>query len=531
MGQLSERLENQVVRPGEWSPELLRAFNLSAPPLVDSWLSDRNREDEAVACRGSIAMAVATLHPSHDGSRFEVHSKVSSSVPKFIVKSAHRAEVTRWIQTVKLNIDFYSQGGKPAPPPAEKAALSRRPTSMNISSMPEKSLSSSIASLPPADTFLSPKLARTATGLSGISLSSPVDGSGRRLPLPSGDPGTDGLTDGGDTISLFDAADKDSLVGSGEQQTGSYGIPHDQSFDLGVLNIKAQIDLTQQLIDSTLTPPTSTNASPDRSAPRLARTSSWQQAVKDALRSSLTTLGTLVSQQNIMSQDRERYLLGRIHREVEARKLWEENLMTVAQQQADMDRQLNAAARDNEKKRKALRQAKGVLAGLSSGGSLPLSPAGGEMSPPAAPPSSIGPGILDVALGSATTGTMSPGMTSAMSPGGFHRGSISNIQEAHDAVVAAGAGSDSEDGDDDEFFDAIEQNTIPNLKLYDSIAYPAKERPGTPVGEKQTPVLDAKQPPRGTIQDLLARKSLEPYMHVREKLPIDDDKRPAVSCE
>ena len=462
-------------------------------------------------------MAVATLHPSHDGSRFEVHSKVSSSVPKFIVKSAHRAEIARWIQMLKLNIEFYSQGGKPAPPVEPKAALSRRPISRNIQA--EKPLTSSIASLPPTDTFLSAKLAGTATGLSL-----------RRHPSAE----TDGMTDGGDTISLIDEADKDSLIGGREQQVGSHGIPHESAFALGVLSIKEQIEATQQLFESIVSPLSSSSATPERGGPRLDRTNSRQQA-KDSLRSSLSTLGSLVSQQTIMSKDRERYLLGRINREVEARKLWEENMMAIAQQQQDMDKQLSDAARDNEKKRKALRQARGVLAGLGGSNlpSLPTSPVGGgNASTSAGPPSSVGPGILDVALGSATTRTASAGMPTAMSPGGFPHGSISNIQEVHDAVVAAGAGSDSEDGDDDEFFDAIEQNTIPNLRLYDSIAYPReKERSGTPVIDKETSVSDVKQPDRGTIKDLLARKSLEPYHHVRERLPIDDDKRPAVSCE
>ena len=109
--------------------------------------------------------------------------------------------------------------------------------------------------------------------------------------------------------------------------------------------------------------------------------------------------------------------------------------------------------------------------------------------------------------------------------------SASNIQEIHDAVVAAGAGSDSEDGDDDEFFDAIEQNAFPNLKLYDSIAHPEKERPGTPLNTRKPSHTEVEKSHKGTIKELLARQSLQPYLQVRAKLPIDDDKRPSVSRE
>jgi hypothetical protein len=257
----------------------------------------------------------------------------------------------------------------------------------------------------------------------------------------------------------------------------------------------------------------------------MVRTPSRQQAVKDALKQSLSTLSTMTSQQHVMTQDRERYFTNRIAREVDARRLWEENMLTVAKQQADMDRQLTEAAQHNDKKRRALRQAKEVLAGISAAGSLPVSPAA-EESPAGTPGAS---GILDV---------VSPPPASALSAISFrtaatHRQSISisNVQEVHAALQEA----ESEDEeDDDEFFDAIEQGTIPGLKLHDSIAHPETVRPGTPtaLNENKAIVLEVKEEPeKGTIKAFLSRKSLEPYLHVRNRLPIDDDKRPSVSCK
>lgn len=502
-----------------------------------SWLHieltgpDRNREDEDVACRGSIAMAVATLHPSNDSSRFEVHSKASSSVPKFIVKSAHREEIARWIQTLKLNIEYYSEGGNPAPPAMDtEAARSRRPASLKLSPLTDKPPPSSATTLSFTENFLSPKLARS---LSGISLPSRLSGNKRRDPSPTGT--ADGMTDGGDTISLFEATEKDSIIGNGGPRVGTHGIPHDPAYDLGVLNMKAQVELTQQLIDSISSSPSSRSA--NRGGQQLEDMVPRQQAVTDALHSSLATLATLISQQHIMSQDRERYLMGRIHREVEARKLWEENMMAIAQQQADMDRQLSEAARDNEKKRRALRQARGYIAGLGEG-SVPLSPMSPARAEVGSSPTSTGPGILDVTLG-ANGPKMSTPLPASRSAD-FRRGSVSNAQEVRAAIAAAGGGSDSENEDDDEFFDAIEQNTLPNLKQHQSIAQPERSRPVIPIQEAKVdeqvivePVtrVGVKQPERGTIKDLLARNSLEPYSHVRSKLPIDDDKRPSVSRE
>ena len=474
----------------------------------------RNQEDEKVACRGSIALANASIHPSHEGARFEVASKTSASVPKIIVKSSHRADVAGWIHAIRMNIEYYSKHGEDSAKPAEAierelpGTLSKRTTSFN-SSLGERPASSPVAALPPTNTFLSPELQKSARTLSSLSARpSQIGDAGK-----AGGPDADHLVDdGAETLSVFEAAEKESLA-EGEDQE-SFGIPHEGAFGLGLLNIKAQLELAAQLVEAIDTTSTA------ESATTAQQTSSRQADVKDALRSALSTLSAQISRQKIMSEDRERYLFGRIQREIEARKLWEENMLTIAEQQAEMDRQLTEAAKDNEKKRKALRQARGVLAELS-GASLPTSPA--------LEPSTAGsgpPGISEI-IGTASApvagAPLSP--VTSMAP----RGSVANIQEVHDAVIAAGAESDSENEDDDEFFDAIEQNAIPNLRLYDSIAHPEDNRPGTPTQPLEHTGQAKEGASTGTIKDLLARKSLEPYLHVRHKLPIDDDQRPSVS--
>jgi hypothetical protein len=106
---------------------------------------------------------------------------------------------------------------------------------------------------------------------------------------------------------------------------------------------------------------------------------------------------------------------------------------------------------------------------------------------------------------------------------------LQEIQQAHEAVAAADSDSEEED---DEFFDAIESNNIVNLSMHESIANPDKERAGTPrTGNLIEKQLTAPRPGSMKISDLLSRESLQPYLHVRSKLPIDDDKRPSVSCE
>ncbi|WVO21082.1 uncharacterized protein IAS62_002386 [Cryptococcus decagattii] len=459
----------------------------------------RDREDEAVACRGSIAMAVATLHPSSDGTRFEISSKVSSAVPKFIVKSAHRAEIARWVQTIKLNLEYYQNGsavegqGGGRPLPRSSASLKvhdRAATAVN--------------SLPPSDQFLSPTLQRTATSLSGT-VKPPSESINSRIT-------------GTHPESL--AYDKDdSDQSEDEDQPSAEVIPYEDTYELGVLNIQEQIDLTLQLVDSIVVPSSVSSPSSDRGTSTFAR----QAAVKDALRQSISTMSDLVLKQSTMSHDRERYFTSRIQREIQARQLWEENMLTIAKQQAEFEQQLNDAAKVNEKKKKALKQAKGVLAGLS-GVSVPGSPATFRE-----PRASIDQGILQPAPITGTSQTFPTFPKTAFTSAGppvssttptapselLSPPSIPNIKEAHDAIVAAESGD--EDDDTDEFFDAIEQNQLPNLKLYESIAHPERELPGTPV-TPGTPGIGRR-----------ARSWSRRNLFLERKLPIDDDKRPSVS--
>lgn len=502
----------------------------------------RNREDEQIACRGSIALATAYITASPDGTRFEVCSAVTTSVPKIIVRSNLRGEIARWIQAIRLNIGFYQKGRKQLKPAAGGAGAApidrtdaRSVTSTAPSAAPttnDRALGSTLSDLPPTDQFLHPSLNRSTTVMSRLSGKSEkgnrrsrIKSKFRRSKHPRD--GTDGNTTGSDEV-----LDANSSNGGDDEEAQDDGtLPHESEFELSMLNLKAQFELTGQLVDSIVTPP----STPDLSTGAAA--ASRQSQVKQALRESLNVVNQLVSNRHTMTLNRERYLIKRIEREVQARKLWEENLLAVAQQQAETERQLQEAAEDNEKKRRALKQARTALADLTSQPTSPL----------------VEPGVLDPpvihtepATGAAhhPDGTKSPGTVEfgALPAGHGHRASsISmrnsmsrqsrrslSIQELHDAVASV---ADSDSDDDDEFFDAIESGTIPNLRAYDSIVDPAAREVSTP---ELTPANSALVPTKSRetenkIADYLARPSLEPYYHVRSKLPIDDDKRPSVS--
>ncbi|BEI80271.1 hypothetical protein CcaverHIS002_0108000 [Cutaneotrichosporon cavernicola] len=550
----------------------------------------RNREDEEVACRGSIALATARISPSPDGTRFEISSKMTTSVPKIIVKSNLRGEIARWAQAIRLNMEFYSKdrqlqrsgsnaGVDHSDARSTKSSIGPLASLGGPSASGSRGISATLNELPASDQFLHPSLKRTPTSLSGISSKSksgtrtqntevpPVpllpDRSRRHAPSSRK---RDNSPGGNTTASELDKSDSDKDTDDG--MSGPETVPHESEFELSMLNLTAQLELTQQLVDSMVVSPDI----PDRSSVHGSSSPSRQRQVKEALRQSIATLNGLVQRQHGMTQDRERYYQNRIKRELQTRKLWEENLLAVAEQQAETETQLNEAAKDNEKKRRALRQARSVLAELSL--SQPASPGmegrdpelsilGGAFT---APPATHHPAIGDFAPSFAlppaeeaapATGA-SPNLRRSISRrsisnrasvslgrrasiGQYNRGSIGRRQSISfqdiDHVVAAI--DDSED-DDDEFFDAIETGTIPNLKTFDTISNPQGpgSRPATPVHilpakeAKESPlgqVVAVRQAKKGTVESYLARKSLEPYNHVRHRLPIDDDKRPSVS--
>ncbi|KAL1409960.1 hypothetical protein Q8F55_003959 [Vanrija albida] len=510
----------------------------------------RTREDEQVACRGSIALANAQVVPNVDGTRFEVSSSTHThSGQKFIMKSNLRGEIARWIQALRLNIEYYQKGGKGSQGPAvqvdrsDSRSVRTYAPSIAATTGTERALGSSLNELPPSDGFLHPGLQRSNTNLSGRSGRSGVSVNTPALTpgLSINSPGTPQPSRSGRTMSkgsqrrnlspaskagtlsedALDNSDQDSI-----ETTLGDQIPHEEQYELGIHNLKAQLELTEQLVGSIVTPPSTPD--PNRLNPAYTR----QHQVKEALRESLATLSQLFSKQSVMAQEREKFYLQRIKREVEARKLWEENLMAVAQQQAETDRLLNEAAQDNAKKRQALRQARGVLAELSTAASVETSPIN-PTQPLVAEPASMGSDFSPATPASPPRNRRRSSFVASESlrrsinglPSSSLRDSVANIHEAASLMAAV---DDSDQEDDDEFFDAIETGTIPNLRVYDSIDN--AERPATPSRPADEKVNEhAAHHDDGTVVSYLARSSLEPYNHVRHRLPIDDDKRPSVS--
>ncbi|KAM0748994.1 hypothetical protein T439DRAFT_316102 [Meredithblackwellia eburnea MCA 4105] len=482
----------------------------------------RSQEDEGKASRGSINMSVArVLPPGADKLKFEVTNKLGKSFPSFYLKGNHPVEVMRWVDVLRQNIDFAKENGNSV----------TRTTSGNSTYAP--SIIEEKASSGP-----------------------PSGGNGKR---PSA-----GALNASHNPSLqsspahsFD--DRDSIIGDDETFAGEDDLPpHAEDFDLLANGTKTQLELTQQLLDSLIVPSREGSVNLDRSMssssrPASIHSSTGRQAdVKDALRGSLASLGGLLDEYIDVVGQRERFFVRKYEREIEAKRLWEDNLREVVASHAEMEVELQKASRDNTRRKKALQE---VRANLATAASPALSPtslaqatesaaAGADLaqlpedgvtalppplsssvsqtsvgvpaapiSPPlvSPPPSATVSGAGMIA--SPSTGSLSPGFRA--SGGRLRSATMRTLNPVElEQLVDSALGGESEDEseeEDDEFFEAIEQGTIPI----------AQDVSASGVVEHVEPA-----------KDYLTNMDLEPYKgyeHLRDRLPITNDNRPPVS--
>lgn len=158
----------------------------------------RNQDEEGKAVRGAINMSVAILHASTAESlKFEISSKLGKSYPSFFLKATHHSEASRWIEALRLNIEY-----------------AKEPLS----------------------------LTRTGSGASNYIASLNGEGLGRRSSAirRTGERAPDGDRDG-------------SVLGDDETyygETDGASVPRAEDFELLASTWKSQLETTQQLVRS-----------------------------------------------------------------------------------------------------------------------------------------------------------------------------------------------------------------------------------------------------------------------------------------
>lgn len=446
-----------MVRAKEWNPFMLVHSLLVYGLLVNNFHIDyRHQDDEQVASRGSISMKSAVLKYSAptDKLRFEIDSSPGRGQQKWYIKGSHAVEVGRWTQAIARSIELARRDGNgQTQSGSESESLSLR----NFGS----SLRSSISS-------------RRPTKNSAPSIHDSIDDSGIG---PSED---EGREVGG---AYIDEGDDDQEDDDSSDALSQRAPPHESEYTLHGNSTAAQVEMTAQLLVSFVLPP---------NAPRDLHD------LRAALEESAQTASRMVGDLVRMSAEREEWWREQVNRERARGALWEESLQVVVQEGAVLEEELKNRARGSNRRSSRVTEDISRRASTDLGRStirMRGSMQSGILSPPPfqleQPPASV-------------SGLPIP------SPAELPGGDINPLSVSSTSLPAP-VMEDSEEmvdtDEEDEFFDAIDANNLPNVVIPDALV--------------KSPPLDA-----GSLVEL---DQYEGYKHLREKLPMEKDTRPPTS--
>ncbi|CAE6526774.1 unnamed protein product, partial [Rhizoctonia solani] len=448
-----------------------KGYNTRWFVLKDDMLSYyRSREDEGLAVRGAVSVRTARLKTTPgDKLRFEIHAHAPSSQSghvtptagqKWYMKANHPGEVARWVQMINRSIEFYQQKERgPLPVPGSDADSIK---SANDGSKRTKSLRSSVD-------ILRGWSGRSNHGASRSRVSI-------NQPAPPADSSASQLSrDAPDTLGN---PDDDSRSRSSDE-SGSSTVPHEERFHLQSRSLQMDIDLARQLLDQL--------DLASGSSPRLLE-------VKSALERSLLTVKDGIDQYITMSGERETWYAGRVELEADARRMWEENVVTLANQSERVERELVRSVQINKGQRRVLRTLLNA-----SGHDDPSTPRAtiDVVSPIDEDPA---PHVVSTEVPSSIGRPTAP--SQIVIPDLVHP-AIRTPLVAHPVHPDAEDILGGEDSDADEFFDAIESGAISNLP---------------------SAIL-----PRPSLPPSLDTELYQGYKNLRDRLPISNDNRPPVS--
>ena len=432
----------------------------------------RHQDDENLACRGSIALrhAVLTVPTGTSGLRFEVHSTPSrghSSIQKWYLKANHPVEASRWITALQKSMEIAKR---------ENDAQSRKSGESEAPSL--------VPSLSVSGTSRSRKIRSTSGVVSTLSTtSSQVDGD-------SGGEASD-RKDGGNAFEDLEHDEHENGDSSDTDSTRQVP-PHAHAFELQGNSVVAQVELAAQLFSSM---PQSSNSL------RAAE-------VSNALKDTLGSVSAMLSEYVQMVKEREEWYRHGLERERQRQNIWEESLQAVVREGDMLERELRSRFRRRSRAPSVAQEGAGTVKRRTS---LLASPPPELVTTPTVtshpPPLSLSPTAEDLPSPAATISGRS-GSTRPSVPIGPAGRPFSLIMGPGTAP-AEGSALDDEAGDtdeEDEFFDAIESNTLPNLVITRSLLSPG-----------------------GVEGVFLSREVYAGYLKLRDRLSISSDDRPPMS--
>ena len=446
-------------------------------------LDYQHQEDENIASRGAISLknAVLKVGTGGDKTRFEVHSTASrghtSGVQKWYMRASHPVEAARWTQAINKSMEWCKRSE------VEQLSLPRRSDESDRSASRQGKLSfQSRFSLSPRRTMV--------VGTHSIrgSQGSFVD-AGEEAGMPSmGDAGRNGTIDRYDFEKEVTQNDGSSSSHSTHQSL-LHRPPHESTFDLQGNSVTAQLELTAQLFSSLPFPPDA----PSRS-----------KELRTALKESFSAVQTMMNEYVQMSKEREEWWKSQLQRERERQSVWEESLQTVVREGEALERELRLRSRKRGSRFFDMNspEVRGTSNSLLK-------------SPPLRPPVVYEVEVPECSVEPLDDTVTNPVVQARRLPPLLAPQPIIVAPTTPQATPRFKSPISDEDEDamdtdeEDEFFDAIESNNLPNLVVSQLLTSPTH----------------SELPPPSVV-------NLEPftgYKVLRTQLPIDSDNRPSTS--
>ncbi|KAF8519178.1 Oxysterol-binding protein-domain-containing protein [Gautieria morchelliformis] len=446
---------------------LARGFNTRWFVLKDGVLSYyRHQDDENLACRGSISMKSVVLKTSSAGEklRFEVQSTPhhrpgahhhlgpqppsNSGIQKWYMKANHPAEAARWTHAIKKSIEWYRTraGGELD---VYQDHVNSGGSVSDVSSFRTRSKS----------THRARRGSMASSGENDTSDPAETGVSSRER------------TDPEDTRSLAPS----STSGSARSP------PHTDTIDLQGNTAMAQLELTSRLLTAVTSPTSDSQRSND---------------VEKALNESLPQLQELVSEYIRMAKEREEWYKEKLEKERDRTSIWEESLSVVVREGEALERELRKRGRAKPKRRSMLNISDSGTQTIRQRPTRDLPPLPIVSTPEVSTPTASWPHeLVD---------------QQPRAPDRPRLDATTFFPVSDDAQPPRSPDTDEVDTDEeDEFFDAIEFNHLPNL----TVSEPLKS-PVSPVSLRALP--EKSNPFQG-------------YACLRDRLPIESDDRPSTS--
>jgi hypothetical protein len=407
---------------------------------------------------------------SVDRMRFEVHSTPSrghhSGVQKWYMKANHPVEASRWTQAIGKSIDWYKR---------DCADVDRR----------RKSVESDSSGLKPAPSIRSHKGSFSITG-SPLKRSRNAGNSetgsagsytdlGSRASLGGPDDSGDASPDLNQTephlkiLEGGDDGDRENNDDSSAAESTRRTPPHDSSFDLQGNSTAAQMELTSHLLDNLVLPPDS----PPRT-----------NELKNALKDSFAMVQGMLSEYVQMAKEREEWWAKQLEREKDRQGVWEESLAMVVKEGEVLERELRTRSRKRGSRFFDASVGFGVADGMGTIRQRPSKLGISKASPVLE--ESTAPENIASASGSTQPVSGVSRRTSIAIPSSTRKFAEEKPVIPVSSPPAAGdwdrgMDNDFDTDEEDEFFDAIESNTLPNLRVHESLTSPTHSQLSLPM--------------------------------------------------